>query len=334
MSISEASILARSVGVQLVKCHERYLGLSSLAGKNKKQLFDNVKDRIWNKLKGWWQMLFSIEAKEVLLKAVVQYIPTYSMSLFRIPKGLIKDIHRLCAKFWWGSTDTERKLHWCSWSKLCESKDNGGYGFKDLSLFNQAMLAKQCWRLIKYPNSLAARVIKGRYFPSGNFLEAENCSYGSFIWRSLLRGREIIEVGSRWRIGSRSSVLIYSDMWIPRPFSFKIQSPPVLSMDATVRQLMSPSGGWNIPLVQSSFVSEEADYILSIPIGSSQVHDSLQWHFDKKGNYSVKSGYKVGKMLQNRDSPSGSIDKSWWRDLWRLKTPPKVKGFIWRACHQ
>ncbi|KAK3184888.1 hypothetical protein Dsin_032174 [Dipteronia sinensis] len=115
-----------------------------------------------------------------------------------------------------------------------------------------------------------------RYFPTGNFLEAENCSSGSFIWRSLLWGREIIEVGSRWRIGSRSSVLIYSDRWIPRPFSFKIQSPPVLSMDVTVRQLMSPSGGWNIPLVQSSFVFEEADYILSIPIGSSQVHDSLQ----------------------------------------------------------
>ncbi|KAK3195709.1 hypothetical protein Dsin_027019 [Dipteronia sinensis] len=87
VSKSEGIRLANIIGVKLVHCHERYLRLPSFSGKNKKQLFNNINDRIWNKLKGWQGRLFLIDGKEVLLKAVIQSIPTYAMSLFRLPVG-------------------------------------------------------------------------------------------------------------------------------------------------------------------------------------------------------------------------------------------------------
>ena len=54
---------------------------------------------MWNKLQGWKERLLSQVGKEVLLKAIVQVIPTFAMSCFKLPKGLIQDIKRLIRKF-------------------------------------------------------------------------------------------------------------------------------------------------------------------------------------------------------------------------------------------
>ncbi|KAL5752203.1 hypothetical protein ACOSP7_022384 [Xanthoceras sorbifolium] len=78
----EAHQLAYILGVQLVGCHKKYLGLPSFTGKNKSKLFNSIKSRVWDKLKGWNCKLFSASGREVLLKAAIQSIPAYSMNLF------------------------------------------------------------------------------------------------------------------------------------------------------------------------------------------------------------------------------------------------------------
>ncbi|KAK0592975.1 hypothetical protein LWI29_028449 [Acer saccharum] len=314
---------------------KRVLGFYAKASgqENKRQLFASIRDRIWGKIKGWQSKLFSAGGKEVLLKAVVQAIPAYSMSLFRLPKGLVHDIHRLCTRFWWGSSDDARKTHWGSWQKLCQPKDSGGLGFRDLFIFNQALLAKQCWRLICQPQSLAARVLKHCYFPETSVLQASCGNSCSFLWRSFMWGKELLEAGLRWRIGTGNSVFIYKDCWLPRPSTFKPFSPPRLGQTAKVHELMLPSGGWNVGLIREIFWPEDANLILSLPCSVGSQPDSLMWHYDKYGAYSVKSGYRLGCELSSNASSSGlSSKESWWKFFWRIRIPTKVKIFIWRAC--
>ncbi|XP_062100380.1 uncharacterized mitochondrial protein AtMg00310-like [Humulus lupulus] len=86
------------------------------------------------------------------------------MNLFRLSVALINEIHRLCARFWWGLDNEKRRMHWCTWDGLCWHKADGGLGFRNLSLFNQSLLAKQAWRIHNDPNSLAVKVVKGIYF--------------------------------------------------------------------------------------------------------------------------------------------------------------------------
>ncbi|KAK3230320.1 hypothetical protein Dsin_002201 [Dipteronia sinensis] len=178
--------LADIIGVCLVGCHERYLGLPSFTSAKKNELFSEIKDRVWNKIKGWNSKLLSIGGKEILIKAVIQATPTYTMSLFRIPKSLTKEIHSMCARFWWGGTDEVRKIHWGSWDKLCVSKKQEGIGFQDLDIFNRALLAKQGWRLIVHSNSLAARVLKSKCHHGTFFMNASKGNAGSLIWNSLI----------------------------------------------------------------------------------------------------------------------------------------------------
>ena len=82
-----------------------------MVGRRKKASLNYIKDRMWSKLQGWKEKLLSQARNEVLLKAVVQGIPTFSMSCFRLPIGLCQDIEMLIWKFWWGQKGDRHKIH-------------------------------------------------------------------------------------------------------------------------------------------------------------------------------------------------------------------------------
>ncbi len=81
---------------------------------------------------------------------------------------------------------------------MCTAKTEGGLGFRNLSSFNTALLAKQCWRILQNPQSLFSRVFKARYFPTCSFLDAPLGSNPSFLWRSILSSREVLTKGLSW----------------------------------------------------------------------------------------------------------------------------------------
>ncbi|KAL5564766.1 hypothetical protein UlMin_027930 [Ulmus minor] len=332
-SEEDISRMVAILGVAQVKCHEHYLGLPCFSGKNKSKLFANIKDRVWNKLCGWKSKLLSAGGREILTKAIIQAIPTYSMNMFKIPISLIKELHRLCARFWWGGDISKQKMHWCTWEQLCVHKKNGGMGFRDLRLFNKAILAKQAWRIHTQPSSLVARVLQGFYFTSSSFLQVKKSNGASFVWRNILWGRELFLQGARWKIGCGNDTYIYHDRWLPRDGCFKISSPRVLGNFAKVNDIITASGSWDSTLIRSSFHHDEAEAILSLPRPRHSCPDSLIWHYDKKGNYTVRSGYWVATGRSGVAGSSSSNTTAWWTKFWKLHIPPKIKIFIWKAYH-
>ena len=73
-------------------------------------------------------------------------------------------------------------------------------GFKDLVKFNEAMLAKQVWRLLTDKTSLLYKVFSAKYFPSSSIFDAK-LTKGSYAWQSNLKARKAGEKGMIWRTG-------------------------------------------------------------------------------------------------------------------------------------
>ncbi|XP_062028922.1 uncharacterized protein LOC133744912 [Rosa rugosa] len=309
-------LIADSLGVMIESKHEKYLGLPTYLGRNRTDSFAFIKESLSKKLAGWQGKLLSGAGKDLLIRVVAQALPSYSMSCFLLPKDFCDSLHQMCARFWWGSKDANRKIHWLSWEKLCLPKSEGGMGFRDLHAHNLALLAKQGWRIIKNPTSLAP------------------CPrYPSACWRGIFSAKETIAKGLRWQIGDGSSVRIWEDPWIPRPYLFRPLRFTV-TPHSQVSELIQ-NGEWNRELVTEIFSPEDALLMLSLPLSNSRVVDRLIWHYDSKGRFTTKSAYHLAFGSAHSslmEASSSSASPSFWKCIWEAKVPGKVKVHTWKVC--
>ncbi|XP_050225957.1 uncharacterized protein LOC126675366 [Mercurialis annua] len=235
-----------------------YLGLPSLIGRNKRDVFRFIKDRVWQKLQGWRSKMLSSGGNEILLKSAAQAMPNHVMSVFLIHVDLCAELQRMMNSYWWSRDSSSKKgTSWSSLNNLCTPKGLGGMGFKNLHEFNVAMLGRQSWRLLQNKESLCFKVLSTKYFPSGNFFDATLGNNPSFTWRSIFATQELMRSGVRRGIGPGSQTRVWYDPWLANGNNRFIEKTALEGLSNTTRR--------------------GEDYW-------TRVHE-------KRGNYSVKTGY-------------------------------------------
>lgn len=212
---SEKENICDLLGVPLMKLDSKYLGLPSFWGKSKSEAYMFLIEKALNKMQGWKNRLISQAGKEIMIKQVIQALPCYAMSCFLLPKKLCDKLNSLVSNFWWKGDPEGRGIHWNSWDKMTLSKADGGIGFRDFRALNEALLAKQGWRLLMNPQSYWAKMVKGLYFPNSSFLNAKRGSRASWAWLSILHGRDLLVKGLRWQVQDGKKIDLWEDRWIP-----------------------------------------------------------------------------------------------------------------------
>ena len=87
--------ILQELDIREVLAQEKYLRLPTYVGRLKKKAFLTIKDRIGKRLAGWMNRLVSWVGKEVLIKVVAQAIPTYAMSIFKLPRDHCSSIQAM-----------------------------------------------------------------------------------------------------------------------------------------------------------------------------------------------------------------------------------------------
>ncbi|XP_050238071.1 uncharacterized protein LOC126687555 [Mercurialis annua] len=259
-----------------------YLGIPTFIGSSKTSTFNYVIHKIQHRLNGWKEIYLSIGGKEVLIKAIINAIPIYTMMCFKLPKGLCNKINQLVVAYWWGQQEDENKIFWIAWSKMCASKWSGGMEFKDFHCFDQALLAKQIWRLMHASDSLMFIVVKDRYFPNTD------------MYKASLRKKSFL--------GLEESVF-----W---PTITQNRFEMVLNLRNT------GGSSWNELKLHSLFSPKDVALILAMPILVYNSDDRLIWHHTNTGEYSVKSGYHIA--LSNAHSNSSLFNLFWQQKIGKI----------------
>ncbi|KAA3467328.1 reverse transcriptase [Gossypium australe] len=312
---------------------KKYLGFPNVVGRRKKESFQKLKEKVQTRIKGWNSRFLSQGGNEVFIKSVLQAIPTYAMSCFLLPNSLCGEIERIITNFWWQKAHGKTCIHWCQWQHMCQSKDEGGMGFRSMAKFNVALLAKQGWRILNNPNSLVAQVLKSQYFPNEGFLNSclrNNCS---FTWKSIWAAKGVLADGLCWKVGRGSEISTLNDVWIP-DFKNSILSSYINNLcDFKVAELIDDnSRKWKEELIGSTFPEDVAAKILRIPLTKEAHDDILAWSGEPSGEFMVRSAYK---LLHGIETDLGAYTlqtdyRKFYKKLWLLNLPSKIKVTIWR----
>ncbi|CAA7042875.1 unnamed protein product [Microthlaspi erraticum] len=261
-------------------------------------------------------------------------MPTHVMSCFRLPKAVTTKLTSAVANFWWSSNNQTRGMHWLAWRKLCRHKSDGGLGFRVIEDFNTALLAKQLWRLMDNPDSLFARVFKGRYYRNSTPLDPIRSYSPSYGWQSIISARSLVHKGLIKRVGSGSTIFVWYDPWISdsRPRSAICKGVNYYPQLMVGQLINSQTSTWNLPLLHQLFDNAEIARITGITVATGYRPDTNGWFYTKTGRYTVKSEYHILQQLPDQEVMPvvGPDIRPLQARAWKVKCTTKLQHFMWQ----
>ncbi|CAJ2658171.1 unnamed protein product [Trifolium pratense] len=187
----------------------RFLGIPVGANPRRKATWLPIIDSMKKRLGVWNSLLLSIGGRVALINSVLSSLPLYFFSFLKASVCVLKEMMSIQRNILWGGGMDRSKICWVSWDSICQPKDKGGLGIKNLESFNDSLLCKWKWRCL---NDLSASWFNLLHFRYGSF--AANFLYGegreglkhaSIWWRDMWKTGGAEEEG--WFVNNISSIL-------------------------------------------------------------------------------------------------------------------------------
>jgi len=168
---------------------------------------------------------------------------------------------------------------------LYSSKLVGDIGFRDMQKFNNALLAKQVWRLIHQKDTLLYRVFSAKYFPNGSILDTPIHPKCSYAWRSILQAHEVINKRAIWLVENGHMIDFWNHRWLLDPNYSKNVSPRASSTVNRVSDLFYTNTRiWDPGRLKSNFYLWKAEMVSKIHVSEAWANDILIWPLTSNGD--------------------------------------------------
>ncbi|KAF7834649.1 non-LTR retroelement reverse transcriptase-like [Senna tora] len=167
-------------------------------------------------------------------------------------------------------------------------------------------------------DALWARVLRGKYHCGDDLIPQMKCSSNSSrLWKAVVRNWNHVNDGMEWRVPDCNRLCDIATAPIPSDI-----------FSAKVSEYVTPSGEWNWNQFQFLIPDHARLKIAAIlPPSDGNEQDKLDWKFSKDGGFSVKTAY------QSIVGMNEGVEDNFFRRVWHLKVPQRVKSFIWLCRH-
>ena len=125
--------------------------------------WDPVVERISRRLDGWKKTFLSLGGRITLIQSCLSHIPSYFLSLFKIPTSIASKIKKMQRDFLWSRAEEGKKDHLIRWYVVSRPKELGGLGFGKTSMRNITLLGKWLWRFPRERSGIGHKVIASIY---------------------------------------------------------------------------------------------------------------------------------------------------------------------------
>jgi hypothetical protein len=178
----------------------KYLGVPVSGPRLHVKDWMSLNDKILKRLDGWQSTSLSYGGKLILLNACLSCIPTYAMSMYLLPKTVVKKIDIVRKRFFWQGGANKRKYHLVKWAVITKPKKKGGLGVKDLRKMNISLLCKWWWKL-ENEEGLWQEIVRKKYKVRGGIVNLRNKPSNSPVWNDLIKIKGVYLAGRIMKIG-------------------------------------------------------------------------------------------------------------------------------------
>nr|GFB64811.1 RNA-directed DNA polymerase, eukaryota [Tanacetum cinerariifolium] len=134
--VNQAALL---IGCAVMQNPFRYLGVMVVDSMSRKLAWAGTVQKLRSWLSKWKVKTLSIGGRLTLLKLVLGASSLYNMSIYKVPKGVLKEMEAIRCNFFNGADPAKRKITWVSWDKVLASKKNGCLGVSNFHALNCAL---------------------------------------------------------------------------------------------------------------------------------------------------------------------------------------------------
>ena len=140
----------------------KYLGIPMHVRKLSNNDWKVVEAKFEKKLSCWEGKLMSVGGRLVLINSVLTSLAMFMLSFFEVPRGVLERLDYFRSRFYWQGENHKRKYRLARWNILCQPKDQGGLGIKNLDVQNKCLLSKWLFKLIN-EDGMWQHILRNKY---------------------------------------------------------------------------------------------------------------------------------------------------------------------------